>query len=214
VAALLRMQRGWIAVCWLIVAAGCARVEEPVPVVQDPAVVVTCIAVLPARTVVDFDQTVSAAEGKALQDGVQILNVLLREQLKNTGNLVFITAAQVEAIEEQSGGEGRPSQELVAKRFSCNLILETTLVRYADRVGGQYGAKEPAAVTFSYKLHEVETGRVLCHGRFEERQQSVMENLLALGKARSRGLTWITAEEMLREGLKEKLEKCPYLVGR
>jgi hypothetical protein len=139
-----------------------------------------------------------------LQDGVQILNVLLREQLKNTANLVLSPQPRLRPSRNRAEPKADPYQELVAKRFSCNLILETTLTQYDHRIGGQFGAKEPAAVTFSYKLHESGTGRVLCHGRFEERQQSVMENLLALGKARSRGLTWITAEEMLREGLKGK----------
>ncbi len=200
--------------CCLLIVAGCARVEEPVPVAQDPAVVVTCIAVLPAQSAVDFDQTVSTAESRTLQEGVQTLNVLLREQLQDTRKFVFLTEAQVDLIDGQSGMIDHSALKYIASRFSCNLVLKTTLSRYSHRVGGQYGAREPAAVTFSYKLYEAETGRVLCHGRFDERQQSVMENLFSLGKARSRGLTWITAEQMLREGMTEKLGQCPYLVGR
>jgi hypothetical protein len=52
---------------------------------------------------------------------------------------------------------------------------------------------------------------VLCHGRFDEQQQSVMENLLALPKAQSRGLIWLTAEELARDGLQERLGQCSYL---
>lgn len=211
-AARIRMQKGWIAVCCLLIVAGCARVEKPVQVVLDPEVAVTCIAVLPAQSAVDFDQTVSTAESKTLQEGVQILNVLLREQLQGTGKFVFLTEAQIDAIDVHGGVIDHSSIKNIANRFNCNLILETTLSQYSHRVGGQYGAREPAAVTFSYRLYQAETGRVLCHGRFDERQQSVMENLFSLGKARSRGLTWITAEEMLNEGLKEKLQQCPYLV--
>jgi hypothetical protein len=214
VAALIRMQRGWIAVCCLLIAAGCARVEEPVSVTLDPAVVVTCIAVFPAQSAVDFDQTVSTAESRTLQEGVQTLNVLLREQLQNAGKFLFLTEAMVDAIDDQSGVIDQSSLKYIANRTSCNLVMKTTLSQYKHRIGGQFGAREPAAVTFSYRLYEAETGRVLCHGRFDERQQSVMENLFSLGKARSRGLTWITAEEMLREGLREKLGQCPYLAGR
>jgi hypothetical protein len=55
---------------------------------------------------------------------------------------------------------------------------------------------------------------VLCHGRFDEQQQSVMENLLALPKAQSRGLIWLTAEELARDGLQERLGQCSYLGGK
>ena len=55
---------------------------------------------------------------------------------------------------------------------------------------------------------------MLCHGRFDERQQSVMENLLSLGKASSRGFSWITAEQLMREGLKERLDQCGYFLDR
>ncbi|MBM9536972.1 hypothetical protein [Desulfobulbus alkaliphilus] len=213
-AALVRIQKGWITVCCLLIVAGCARVEEPVPFALDPAVAVTCIAVLPARSAVDFDHTVSTAETRTLQEGVQILNVLLREQLQDTANLVFLTESQLVAIDDQSGVVDHPFLKIIAQKTGCSLVMETILSRYRHRIGGQYGAREPAAVTFSYRLYHAETGRVLCQGRFDEQQQSVMENLFSLSKARSRGLTWITAEELLREGVQEKLERCPYLVGR
>ena len=88
-------------------------------------------------------------------------------------------------------------------------------LRNAGKVPGiVYGVKEPAAVTFDYRLYEVNEGKVLCHGRFDERQQSVMENLLTLGKASSRGFSWITAEQLMREGLKERLDQCGYFLDR
>ena len=55
------------------------------------------------------------------------------------------------------------------------------------------------------------SGQVLCRGRFDETQESVMENLFNFSSARKRGFTWVTAEEMLREGLQNKLSECPYL---
>jgi uncharacterized protein (DUF2237 family) len=102
----------------------------------------------------------------------------------------------------------------IAAQQGCNAVLETTLSRYSERVGGDYGVKQPAAVTFAYKLYETGEGRVLCHGRFDEQQQSLMENLLALPKTKSRGLVWLTAEELARDGLKEKLGQCSYLGGQ
>ena len=65
--------------------------------------------------------------------------------------------------------------------------------------------------TFAYRLYETGEGRVLCHGRVDERQQSVMENLFTLSKAKSRGLIWLSAEELARDGLREKFGECSYL---
>ena len=41
-----------------------------------------------------------------------------------------------------------------------------------------------------------------------------MENLLSLGNASSRGFSWITAEQLMREGLKERLDQCGYFLDR
>ena len=37
-----------------------------------------------------------------------------------------------------------------------------------------------------------------------------MENLLEWNKANTRGFVWITAEELMREGVKGKLAASPY----
>jgi hypothetical protein len=37
---------------------------------------------------------------------------------------------------------------------------------------------------------------------------------LTLPKAQSRGLVWLTAEELARDGIKEKFGQCPYLGGK
>ena len=139
---------------------------------------------------------------------------MLREVLGARPEVRFVSAQQVNAA---TGGEGvgdLDGAKKVAGKISCNVLMETTLSRYADRVGGQYGVKEPAAVTFDYRLYEVGEGKVLCRGRFDEKQESVMDNLLSFNKASNRGFSWITAEQLLREGLKAKLGQCAYFSER
>jgi len=46
---------------------------------------------------------------------------------------------------------------------------------------------------------------------FKETQQSLMSNLMTFGKAENRGFKWITVEELVRQGIHEKIEECPYL---
>lgn len=198
----------------LIGLTGCAGKEEPAAVSKDPAIAVSCIGVLPVRPAVDMDETIAPAEVKRLQEGSLVMDGVLKELLAGRPLFREVTAQQVRtAIGGDAPGHLEDAKKIGA-RISCNALMETNLSRYADRVGGEFGVKDPAAVTFDYRLYEVGTGQVLCRGRFDEKQQSVMENLLSLDKASKRGFTWVTAEQLMREGLKSKLEQCPYFSER
>ncbi len=210
---LLQHMKMGMALSCLFLITGCANTEAPAPTSRDAAFAVSGIAVLPVRPAVEFDENQTIAEDKLLQDGSQIMNGLMKEALADKSGIRFVTATG-KAGKKEAAVNNLDAARRVASQQGCNTVLETTLSRYHERVGGDYGVKQPAAVTFAYKLYEVGEGRVLCHGRFDEQQQSVMENLLTLPKAQSRGLVWLTAEELARDGIKEKFDQCPYLGGK
>jgi hypothetical protein len=192
---------------------GCAGRDDAASSASEPKVALTCIAVMPVQPAMDYEGEVSAADAKQLQDGAHLLDNLLQEALQRQDNVRFIRQGQL------GGGTGESKESLaearrLAGQLSCNALMETTISRYSDRVGGEYSAEQPAAVSFAYRVYEVDQGRVLCQGRFDEKQQSVMENLLHFSKASGRGFTWITAEALLREGLKEKLGQCSYFTDK
>lgn len=203
-----------LAMCCCIIAAGCASKEKSASIAPEAEVPVSCIAVLPVQPSVDFEDVTTQAEQKALKDGSQVMYGQLKDLLSSKINVKF-PADGLKYTKEKSGtANNAANARKLADQAGCNAVLETTLSQYTDRVGGQYGVKEPAAVTFSYRVFDVGTGKVLCHGRFDEKQQSVMENLFTLSKAQSRGLSWLTAEELMRDGLKERLGQCSYLEGK
>lgn len=210
---LLQHMKMGMALSCLFLITGCANTEAPAPTSQDAAFAVSGIAVLPVRPAVEFDENQTMVEDKLLQDGSQVMNGLVKEALADKSGIRFVTAT-TKAGKKEAAVNSLDAARRVASQQGCNTVLETTLSRYHERVGGDYGVKQPAAVTFAYKLYEVGEGRVLCHGRFDEQQQSVMENLLTLPKAQSRGLIWLTAEELARDGIKEKFGQCPYLGGK
>jgi len=203
-----------LAVGCLIIAAGCAKNEGVAPVASDPGIVVSCIAVMPAQPAVDFEGLVSPAEEETLKDGSLVMNDMLKQLLTGKAKVRFVSTAQALANKSEGGADGLANARRIANQSKCNAVLETTISQYTERVGGDYGVKQPAAVTFTYRLFEVGEGKVLCHGRFDEKQQSLMENLLTLPKTKTRGMTWLTAEELLRDGLREKLGQCSYLEDR
>ena len=203
-----------LAMACFIVAAGCANKEGPASVATDPGIAISCIAVMPAQPSIDFEDVTSPAEKKVLKDGSVVMDGLLKELLPTRANVRFAAEGQKPTKNKEGSANPLADAQRIADQFKCNAVLETTLSQYVERVGGPYGVKDPAAVTFTYRLYEAGTGKVLCHGRFDEKQQSVMQNLLTLPKAKTRGLTWLTAEELLREGLKERLGQCSYLEGK
>jgi hypothetical protein len=167
---------------------------------------VSCVAVMPAQPGPDYDDPATLEGRASLLEGSRVINGLLKEELAGRAKVRFIA--------EQDVALGSPSLEKsrqVAGQYQCNVVLDVTVSRYEQRVGGDYGVKQPAAVTLAYRLYETGEGRMLCHGRYDERQQSLMENLLTLPKAQSRGLTWLTAEELARSGLRDLFGQCAYL---
>ncbi len=195
-----------------LVIGGCGKKEKPATIAKNPNIVLSCIGVLPVTVKVDHAEADQAVgNGKELQDGVLVLDKLLQKQFMAREDVRFISSAQMNGLEEGDTEDALSTAQKAAGFLSCNGILQVTLHRYRQRVGGKYTASVPASVAFSYRLIDVNSKTVLCSGRFDETQQSVMANLYTFNSARKRGFTWITAEELAREGMQEKFHECPYL---
>jgi len=208
-----RLQKNWtlLFVGAFFLTGGCSQKQEAPTKAKTPQISLSCIGVLPVASGVDQEAGTSPTEAKSLKEGVGVFDSLLQKQFAGRDDVRYVTHSQLQAI-ESSGPESSLSRSRNVGNFlSCNGVLEVNLWRYKDRVGGQYTAKDPASVSFTYRLLEVNSGTVLCQGRYDEVQQSVMENLYNFSSARKRGFTWITAEELLREGVEQKLGECSYL---
>jgi hypothetical protein len=199
---------GFVACCLCLIG-GCAAQHRAAQTEPAPKVPVSCIAVMPAMPTADYDDPATQEGRPMLLEGSRVVTGLLKEELAARGKVRFVAEQDVEL--------GSPSLEKarqVAQQYQCNVVLDVSVSRYDERVGGDYGVKQPAAVTFAYRLYETSEGKMLCHGRFDEQQQSLMENLFTLPKAKSRGLTWLTAEDLARDGLRSLFNDCSYLQAR
>ena len=195
----------------LLLSVGCSKKTDTSPASQVPDYAVTCIGVLPVAIADNFDEIVSVAEKKQLQNGVQVLNELLKQQFISRPDVRLVSDGQISGMDENLPAQPLARARVVADRLSCNTVLETTLRRYKDRVGGKFFANDPASVAFDFRLIAIPEGTVLCSGTFDEVQQSVMENLFNFKSATERGFTWVTAEQLMREGLRARFSECPYL---
>jgi len=196
--------------CLFLLPFGCSQKNSTSPASAE-TFVVTCVGVLPALSMADFDDSLSTAEEKQLQNGVHVLDSLLKQQFAGRSDIRLVSDGQISGMDVNLPAQPMARATLIADKLSCNAVLETTLRRYKDRVGGEYTAKEPASVAFDFRLIAIPDGTVLCSGTFDEVQKSVMENLFNIKAATERGFTWVTAEQLMREGMRDRFEKCSYL---
>lgn len=196
--------------CLFLLPLGCSK-KDTTPPVSSEDYAVTCVGVLPALSVADFDDTLSTAEDKELQFGVRVLDGLLKKQFSSRSDIRLVSDGQIAGMDVNLPAQPLERALVIAEKLSCNAVLETTLRRYKDRVGGAYTAKDPASVAFDYRLIAIPDGTVLCSGTYDEVQKSVMENLYNFRAATERGFTWVSAEQLMSEGLRDRFDECPYL---
>ncbi|MBU3984426.1 MAG: hypothetical protein KJ985_13395 [Proteobacteria bacterium] len=107
---------------------------------------------------------------------------------------------------------GRVAQmKALGAKLDSNAVLDITVTRFHERDGSDLSVNSPASAAFQMVLTHVDSGMVLWAASFDETQEALSSNLLSLGKARNRGFKWITVEELVSQGVKERLADCPYL---
>ncbi len=189
----------------LCLSCSCSGQRQVYSNMQDEQRVLTCIAVLPVAI------SGKEVDKSGLSQGVADFERILQEKLVSGSKLRFVTD---EEFKNRSGWSSMGLMDKfkqVGEKYGCNGVLDFTLHRYRQRQGTSFGAKEPASVMFSWQLLDLESGRRLCFGRYDETQKSLSENLLDFGKAGKRGFSWVTAERLLLDGLQEQLSECSYL---
>ncbi|WP_417911569.1 hypothetical protein [Candidatus Electronema sp. TJ] len=195
------------AVLLAFAAGGCAGTTSGPDKDKLPEFRLSCAAALPAAQA----GAASRQPAETLIEGVSVLNQQLRDYFGGRTDIRLISA-------EEAGDAGGPRTSLAAakaaaEKVGCNAILETSLSRYKERLGGEYTAKEPAAVGFSYRLLALPEGTVLCRGSFDEEQEPLMNNLLKFRQSAENGFKWVTAERLLEQSLRERLDACVFLNG-
>ena len=83
----------------------------------------------------------------------------------------------------------------LGQAVNADAVLFGTVSRYVDRIGGEFGAKQPAAVGIKLQLISVKSAAILWSGSFDEEQQPLSSNLLNWWQFWSGGPKWFSAPE-------------------
>jgi hypothetical protein len=123
-----------------------------------------------------------------------------------------LTVAQALSKVDPKGSLQSRAREL-GKAVGADGVLFGTVSRYRERVGGEYGARDPASVAFTLSLLSVSTGKVLWTRTFDETQQSLSSNLFNWWQFWRGGPRWFSAEEFTRLGVERLLEDLANKLG-
>ncbi len=91
----------------------------------------------------------------------------------------------------------------LAHDASADGVIYGTLERYKERVGMDYSAASPAAVTFTLKFVDQKSKQVVWTAKFAKTQAALSENIFDLANFVQRSGRWVRAHEIAQEGVKE-----------
>ncbi len=162
----------------------------------------------PAMAEAQSDDALTYQNAAKLEKGAGFLDQQIKDALRGHDTVRFLSNRQLTSLLPESEMTQASLLRSIYSELKCNAVLVTTLSRYVERVGGNYGADSPASVAFSMKLFDTSDGSVIWSATFDETQQSLMSNIMSAHKY---GLKWLTVEELATLGVEEKIAQCPYL---
>jgi len=151
------------------------------------------------------------AKSASLEKNLAEFTAQIRTYFGNNPRIVMLGDDQLQSLLGASTGTNQQLLQVAGEKLGCQSALLVTLERYRERLGDEYSATDPASLAFSFRLINVADGKVTCFGQFDETQQPVSENVLAIGQAFKRGFKWITLGDLTKEALKHKFASCPGL---
>jgi PBP1b-binding outer membrane lipoprotein LpoB len=149
--------------------------------------------------------------GATLESVKGFVDGLIAADLGENNKVHIVTEGQLDALLTDAAGGRLAQMKALGAKLDSNAVLEVTVTRFHERDGSDLSVNSPASAAFEMVLTQVDTGMVLWAASFDETQEALSSNLLTLGKVKNRGFKWITVEDLVRQGLKERLADCPYL---
>jgi hypothetical protein len=130
-------------------------------------------------------------------------------------NWQIISESEMREVEQSLGTiteAARPKR--IGEMVYADAIITGRILRYRERVGDEWGAKSPASVSFILDLVDVRRGDIVWSARFDETQKPLSENIFAIGEISQRGIRWLSAEQLMDEGVKKSIAQLHQLIGR
>jgi hypothetical protein len=102
----------------------------------------------------------------------------------------------------------------IGEMVYADAVMIGRVQRYRERVGNELGVQSPASVAFVLDLIDVRRGDVIWSARFDETQKPLSENILAIGNIGQRGIRWLTADQLMQDGVRKAVAQLHGLLVR
>jgi hypothetical protein len=123
----------------------------------------------------------------------------------------FVADLTVQEVVQQSSVRNEPDLRsravALGKAVSADAVFFGTVSRFRERIGTEWGATSPAAVSFDLGLVQVASGEVLWEGRFDQTQAPLSSNIFDFWMFWRAGPHWFSARELTALGVDELLEE-------
>ena len=168
------------------------------------------IAVLPP-------ETSSAAEQAQSQQNnpPEMLAKQLYSAMASLPNWQIVAESEVKQVEQMKPSTKDAARlRQIGEMVFADAVMVGRVQRFRERVGDDWGVKSPASVAFVLDLIDVRRGDVIWSARFDETQKPLSENIFGLGDISQRGVRWLSAEQLMMDGVKKAVGQLHQILAR
>lgn len=171
----------------------------------------SCIAVPPAGTAIDKEDALGNEQLRSLESGAAYATSIMARELNGHVKVRLISTAEAAAFAPEVSGGVFGVVAAIGKKVGCDGVLVTTVRKFKQRVGTEYASDDPASADLHMVLLHAGSGAVLWTADFRETQESFLDNIFSYDKMQKQGFKWISVEQLMEQGITERLATCPYL---
>jgi hypothetical protein len=168
------------------------------------------IAVLPP-------ETSSAAEQAQSQQNnpPEMLAKQLYSAMASSPSWQIVAESEVKQVEQMKPSTTDAARlRQIGEMVFADAVMVGRVQRFRERVGDDWGVKSPASVAFVLDLIDVRRGDVIWSARFDETQKPLSENIFGLGDISQRGVRWLSAEQLMMDGVKKAVGQLHQILAR
>ena len=158
----------------------------------------------------------SAADTKASeQEAPDLLAKQVYLTMSSMAGWQIVGDSEVRDVADTLGAMSEAARlRTIGEMAYADAVMMSRIQRYRERVGNELGAKSPASVAFVLELVDVRRGDVIWSARFDETQKPLSENIFALGDIGQRGIKWLTADQLMQDGVRKAVAELHQLLAR
>lgn len=157
----------------------------------------------------------STDRATAEREAPEILARLLYATMASMPNWQIVSESEVREIAQSVRASSEAARlKQIGERVYADAVITGRILRFRERIGNELGVKSPASVAFVLDLVDIRRGDILWSARFDETQKSLSENIFAIGDISQRGVRWLTAEQLVHEGVKKAVAQLHDILVR